>query len=98
MLGFWRSTDGGVSWSRFTFPADGKPYPQDGYSVDVDPYDGKHLLAGFHEVKGMAESNDGGQTWTSVSAGATGISTYPFFIDGGNGAATRKTWPSWPPP
>jgi hypothetical protein len=93
--GFWRSTDGGVSWTRFALPEDGKLRPQDGYDVDVDPYDGKHLLLGFHEQSGLAESADGGQTWRSVTLPAgmnAGASWYPFFIDTGDPATTRRTW------
>jgi hypothetical protein len=92
---FWRSRDGGVSWESFALPDDGKARPQDGYDVDVDPYDGKHLILGFHEESGLAESSDGGETWSSVklaSEMATGISWYAFFIDTGEPAGTRKTW------
>lgn len=93
--GFWRSTDGGVSWTRFSLPEDGKARPQDGYNVDVDPYDGKHLIVGFHEQSGLAESFDGGASWRSVtlaSGMSSGSSWYPFFIDTGDAATTAKTW------
>jgi hypothetical protein len=84
-----------VNWSKFPLPEDGKPRPQDGYDVDVDPYDGRHLILGFHEESGLAESTDGGETWKSVKldAGmASGISWYAFFVDTGEAVTTRKTW------
>ena len=92
---FWRSRDGGVNWESFPLPEDGKPRPQDGYDVDVDPYDGEHLILGFHEESGLAESTDGGETWRSVALDAgmsSGVSWYAFFIDTGDAASTRKTW------
>jgi hypothetical protein len=93
--GFWRSPDGGVSWTRFALPEDGKPHPQDGYDVEVDPYDGKHLLLGFRDQTGLAESTDGGETWRTVPLApgmAAGSSWYVFFIDSGEAAETRGTW------
>jgi hypothetical protein len=93
--GFWRSSDGGVSWERFSLPEDGKARPQDGYDVDVDPYDGKHLILGFHEENGLAESSDGGATWRSIALApgmSAGGSWYPFFIDTGAADTTRHTW------
>jgi hypothetical protein len=92
---FWTSFDGGVNWQRSSLPEDGKPRPQDAYDVDVDPYDGKHLIVGFHEESGLAESSDGGQSWRSVTlAGgmSAGVSWYGFFIDTGAAATTRMTW------
>ena len=92
---FWRSQDGGESWKGFDLPDDGKARPQDGYDVDVDPYDGQHLIVGFHEESGLAESSDGGETWRSVKLDAgmqSGISWYAFFIDTGDPATTRDTW------
>lgn len=94
--GFWRSSDGGVSWSRSALPDDsGGQYPQDAYSVNVDPYDGKHVIVGFHEATGYVESGDGGQTWKVIKldAGmAGGVSWYGFFIDTGDAAKTARTW------
>lgn len=92
---FWRSVDGGVSWDAFKYPEDGKANPQTAYNVDVDPYDGKHLLSGFHEQTGLAESLDGGTTWRSIRLApgmAEGTSWYSFFIDTGVPATTRATW------
>jgi hypothetical protein len=93
--GFWKSTNGGVDWTKWPLPEDSKPRPQDGYDVDVDPYDGKHLILGFHEEPGLAESTDGGETWTSITFASemnAGTSWYAFFIDTGVAATTRTTW------
>ena len=92
---FWRSSDGGVDWDMFKFPEDGKPRTQDAYNVDVDPYDGRHLLSGFHEQTGLAESFDAGTTWRSVPMAAgmdAGTSWYAFFVDTGDPVTTRSTW------
>jgi hypothetical protein len=94
--GFWRSTNGGTDWERFELPSDsGGQYPQDAYSVDVDPYDGKHVIVGFHEATGVVESFDGGETWDVIqidSGMSAGVSWYGFFIDTGNPATTADTW------
>jgi photosystem II stability/assembly factor-like uncharacterized protein len=92
---FWKSTDGGVSWASTALPDDGKPRPQDAYNVDTNPYDGKHLLVGFHEQTGLVESTDAGDTWAAIpltSQMDDGASWYVFFIDTGNAETTRKTW------
>jgi len=84
-----------VSWQTSSFPNDGKARPQDAYDVDVDPYDGSHLIAGFHEESGLVESTDAGATWSSVqldSGIAAGTSYYVFFVDTGSPDTTRKTW------
>jgi hypothetical protein len=93
--GFWKSIDGGVSWTMSSLPNDGKPRPQDGYDVDVDPYDGNHLIVGFHEEPGLAESTDGGQTFQSITLDpgmAAGTSYYAFFIDTGDPTTTAQVW------
>lgn len=92
---FWISKDGGVSWETTNLPEDGKPRPQDAYDVDVDPYDGKHLLVGFHEQSGLAESLDGGATFRSIKLDPgmdVGTSYYAFFIDTGSPDTTAKVW------
>jgi hypothetical protein len=88
--GLLRSTDWGVHWQRFALP---QATGQDGYSVDVDPYDGKHLIIGFHEAPGLTESTDGGETWKSVQVPAhSGSSIYGYFVNTGEASTTSKTW------
>jgi hypothetical protein len=85
-----KSTDGAV-----TFRDTGGGLPGDLYSLNVDPYDGKHIISGFHEKDGIAESNDGGETWRVVGAAGFpggGVSWYPYFIDTGSPETTAKTW------
>jgi hypothetical protein len=92
---FWRSRNGGVDWEGFDLPDDGKARPQDAYDVDVDPYDKDHLVLGFHEEAGVAESTDGGAHFRAVPVPAgmsSGVSWYVFFIDTGEPTTTRRTW------
>ena len=89
-LGLFKSTDWGVSWTRHALTA---AEGQDAYSIDVDPYDGDHLLLGFHETRGLIESTDGARTWKSIAIpGDSGVSVYGFFVDTGDPASTRRTW------
>ena len=96
-LGILKSTDGGVSWTRYsthnqTAGAVNNYYAEDTYAFHLDPYDNKHMLAGFHSM-GLSESFDGGETWHDIAVPADfGSSVYPFFLDTGDSAATRKTW------
>jgi hypothetical protein len=92
-LGFWKSTDGGVSWVRTQLPDQASlQYSQDAYSINVDPYDGHHILMGFHEASGLLESHDGGATWLPHKPADDGISVYYTFIDTGVAATTGSTW------
>jgi hypothetical protein len=92
-LGFWRSTNGGVDWTKYAGP-DGSG--QQFYPPTVDPYDAKHLLMTGHGVDMLAQSVDGGQTWTTVVTAAgmamMGGTGELAFIDNGDPVATRKTW------
>ena len=99
-VGVLKSTDGGVSWTAHltknttAAAASGDNYyANDAYALDVDPNDGKHLVTGFHQYPGISESFDGGVTWTTISVPSNiGNSLYPFFIDSGAAATTRKNW------
>jgi len=84
--GVYKSTDGGVNWTIY---APGL----DVYSFNMDPYDHQHLITGLHETPGVAESTDGGMTWkTWPTDKSLGSSIYPYFMDTGDPATTRKTW------
>ncbi len=94
-IGFWRSLDGGVNWTRYTV-APAPSNRQDFYPPSVDPYDPQHLIMVGHEQDVLAQSVNGGQTWTSIplaagmrqGAGTGGL----FFVNTGNAATTRSTW------
>ena len=65
------------------------------YSLAVDPNDTTHLISGLHEADGIVESIDGGASWQLVGGAgfpSGGVSWYPYFIDAGSAAATRRTW------
>ncbi|MDR3385960.1 MAG: sialidase family protein [Rudaea sp.] len=98
--GVWKSIDGGVSWVSYAVGnttaaavSGNSYYANDVYALDVDPYDGQHLIAGFHGFPGISESTDGGQTWTTIAVpGGIGSSLYPFFVQTGLASSTRTTW------
>lgn len=86
----WRSTDGGS-----TFVHTGGPLAASLYSLQVDPNDPTHLLSGLHEVDGIVESTDSGDTWTVVGGSGfpTGaISWFPYFVNTGDPTTTSQTW------
>jgi hypothetical protein len=86
----YKSIDGGL-----TFKVTGGALKQSLYSLKVDPYDSKHLVSGLHEVDGLMESTDGGDSWQAVAGAgwpSGGVSWYPYFIDTGDASATRQTW------
>jgi hypothetical protein len=88
-----KSIDGGLTFRLTgTLP---DQYDSSLYSIVVDPRDATHLLSGFHEADKLAESTDGGETWTYVSGSgwpSGGVSWFPFFVDTGAAATSRKTW------
>jgi hypothetical protein len=92
--GFWRSTDGGVSWTNH-FVAPGGASRQDFYAPVVNPYNRNHLLMAGHEMNLMVQSVDGGQNWTAIpmAPGMNGGATaFIFFINTGNPTTTASTW------
>jgi len=86
----YKSTDGGLTFTEI--PND---LPAELYSMAIDPYDDDHLISGLHEADGLVESVDGGATWTLLAGTgfpSGGVSWYPFFLDTGAAATTRRTW------
>lgn len=57
--GFYRSTDGGLNWTRTS--------PNEIYCFSVDPRNNDHIIA--TSLTGVTTSNDGGLTWQSASTG-----------------------------
>jgi len=89
-----KSTDGGLTFTLTGLITVGSSNDSF-YSIVVDPNDATHLLTGLHEQDHLLESKDGGETW-EVLAGtgwpSGGKSWFPFFVDAGDAATTRKTW------
>lgn len=94
-LGFWRSLDGGVNWTKFNIGPDA-PGRQDVFPPAVDPYDPRHLVMAGHEHDLLVQSVDGGQTWTSIplNPGMLNSSRTPSinFINTGTASTTRTTF------
>ena len=85
-----KSVDGGVTYQDIPFA-----FPDSLYSIQIDPNDPRHLISGLHEVDGIVESTDGGDTWNYVGKGnfpSGGKSWYVFFVDTGIAATTRTSW------
>ena len=91
--GFWKSEDGGVSWSKYIIVPTAR---QDYLNPVVDPYDPNHLLMTAHEFNSIVESTDGGQSWASVTEDTgmllTAQNSFIFFINTGNASSTRGSW------
>jgi hypothetical protein len=96
----YRSDDAGRTFRLIgTLSGAGGPLDATLYSLTVDPYDPMHLISGFHETNGVAESTDGGETWRYVGQDgwpSGGVSWYPFFVDTGDASTTRRTWVAIP--
>jgi hypothetical protein len=92
--GFWRSQDGGVSWTKYNVGPGGTR--QDWYPPSVDPSDANHLIMAAHEQNLLTQSTDGGQTWSAIPMASgmneNGGTAFVFFINTGNATATRSTW------
>ena len=92
--GFWRSTDGGVSWTNHIVGPGGSR--QDFYPPVVDPYNGDHILLAGHEMNLLVQSFDGGRNWSSIpmSGGMNqnGGTAYLYFVNTGNASTTATTW------
>ncbi len=92
-LGFWKSVDGGVSWTQYMVGPAGTA--QDAGAPLVDPYDGNHLVRIGHETSTIFQSFDGGVSWSQVNIDpgmvAGGSGSFGF-INTGNASTTRNTW------
>jgi hypothetical protein len=89
-----RSTDAGLTFTLTGTIAE-QPDAASLYSIVVDPYDATHLITGLHEQDKVLESTDSGDTWHFVSGSGWptgGISWFPYFLDTGKAASTKKTW------
>jgi hypothetical protein len=78
--GLFKSTNAGVDWDEVWPHNAPDPKSANGFVGDVrmDPKDHLHLLLGFHEAGGIAESNDAGASWQLV-AGWDGAGSW--FLD-----------------
>lgn len=91
-LGIYKSTDSGVNWTHYDVNNKQGMTSSDVYSIDIDPNDSNHLIAGFHDV-GLSESKDGGATWATVKVPAKfGISVFVWFVQTGSAKTTTTTW------
>lgn len=93
-IGFWKSTDGGVSWTNHHVAPGGDR--QRFYPPVVDPYDPNHLLMTGHQSSLIVQSTDGGLSWSEVSI-ADGMrqgegTGFIFFINTGHAETTADTW------
>jgi photosystem II stability/assembly factor-like uncharacterized protein len=84
----YKSVDGGLTFAQTALTVSL-------YSLKVDPSDPTHLVSGLHEADGIVESTDGGASWQPVGGAGFptgGVSWYPYFVDTGDAATTRRTW------
>jgi len=84
----YKSIDGGVTFTQTALSVSL-------YSLKVDPNDAAHLISGLHEADGVYESTDAGASWHAANGTGFptgGVSWYPFFVDTGSAAGTRKAW------
>ncbi|HUU82913.1 MAG TPA: hypothetical protein VM243_05350 [Phycisphaerae bacterium] len=82
LLGFYRSDDGGDSWTQMVNTPD-FPYPQGWYDafVGVDPTDEDTVYCGgvfpSYAVAGVIKSTNGGTNWTDITYGTFGEQLHP---------------------
>ncbi|MEO6238613.1 MAG: glycoside hydrolase family 44 protein [Vicinamibacterales bacterium] len=93
-MGFWKSIDGGVSWTNYNVAPGGSR--QDFYPPVVNPHNPNHLLMAGHEMNLLVQSVNGGQNWTAVPTAAgmnqNGGTGAIFFINTGSAASTASTF------
>lgn len=95
---FLASADGGETWAE-------RPLPESLVDLVVDPSQPRHLLAAG--ASSLYESTDGGERWTPVAAGVSGLLAWPAprklyaaTLDGAflTAAAPGGPWRSLAPP
>lgn len=97
--GVFKSTDGGVNWVQKFTSTEFTNATADVYAIAINPVDHLHLLVTFHSGwaggadAGVAESLDGGTTWT-LHGPITGIGTgqYAFFLGKNDGGAASSAY------
>lgn len=95
LIGYFRSTNGGVDWTNFDTPLPSGR--KDVYYPQINPYNANHLIMTGHEQAALVQSTDGGATWTSVNmdtgmlAASTGTA-FAYFINTGSSGTTATTW------
>jgi hypothetical protein len=102
-MGFWVSTDAGMTWTKpAAFHAgEGTTWTDDGYWIAVDPTDFKHVLITFHSPwhdpsgSGVLESTDGAATFIPHKPnggwGGAGLAI-SFLYSPSQGLGDAKTW------
>lgn len=73
--GAYKTTDGGAT---FTALSQGNG---DGIGVDFTDPLRKTIVIGAHEATRVSKSIDGGSTWTDITAGLSGYTSFPIVID-----------------
>ena len=76
--GIFKSDISSVNWTEKNT---GLGVPTYAIAVAVDPDNSNHVFAGLHFMKGVYESDNGGDSWTQVLAGKIG---YSLFLDSTN--------------
>jgi len=76
--GFFRSENGGMSWSKVGLPV-GHNGP-DVMGVSPHPRDAAVLYVATHEA-GVLKTTDGGRTWAAVNNGLGGLDVHGLAID-----------------
>jgi hypothetical protein len=105
--GLFYSDDGGDTWTRpstfeSTLEGAGVANWMDLYSIAVDPTDNDHILVTFHsgwgggygDDSGVAETEDGGSTWTVHDPETTWATGHAinFLYDPDNAQGNSNTW------
>lgn len=99
-LGFWKSSNGGKTWSQvrgpFNSPSDFFGQPWFTLAMGVDPADSQKVLTGCRD---FAYSLDGGKSWSPAKNGHADHMVYTFrrdrpgyFYNGNDGGVYEHNW------